>query len=215
VRDSITGQKVIEEISDQTGIVLREGLTEGYYDVEVRADRHGSFRQPVLVEAGKLTEVIAFMPRQLVTYTWTVEQIEIQDRYKISIEAVFETHVPAPVVTVDPPYAFVPVLEGRTSVVEFTITNHGLIAALGAQINFGQHPDYYIIPLIRDIGVLPAQSSIVVPVLYRRRVDGWPPGVPQVASLAGAEALQAAARSDGVTTAGGGTSRATCPSRAR
>lgn len=203
VRDSITGQKVFEEISDQTGIVLREGLTEGYYDVEVRADRHGSFRQPVLVEAGKLTEVIAFMPRQLVTYTWTVEQIEIQDRYKISIEAVFETHVPAPVVTVDPPYAFVPVLEGRTSVVEFTITNHGLIAALGTQINFGQHPDYYIIPLIRDIGVLPAQSSIVVPVLYRRRVDGWPPGVPQVASLAGAEALQAAARADGVSAAGG------------
>ena len=202
VRNSITGEKVFEEVSGESGIVLRENLTEGYYDVEVRAERHGTFRQPVMVEAGRLTEVIAFLPRQLVTYTWTVEQVEIQDRYKISIEAVFETHVPAPVVTVDPPYAFVPVFEGETSVVEFTITNHGLIAALGTQINFGQHPDYFIVPLIRDIGMLPPQSSIVVPVLYRRRTDGWPPGVPQVASLSGAAASPASLQPEGLAVQG-------------
>jgi len=184
--DAVSGAKVFEEISDTTGILLKEGITEGYYNLEVRAEKHGTFRQPVQIEAGKVKEVVAFMPRQLVTYTWTVEPVEIQDRYKISIEAVFETHVPAPVVTVDPPYVLVPVMEGLTTVVNFTVTNHGLIAALGTQINFGTSDEFYIIPLIKDIGTLAAQSSTVVPVLFRRKVDGWPADVPQVAMSTGA-----------------------------
>jgi len=81
--DAVNGAKVFEEISDTTGILLKEGITEGYYNLEVRAEKHGTFRQPVQIEAGKVKEVVAFMPRQLVTYTWTVEPVEIQDRYKI------------------------------------------------------------------------------------------------------------------------------------
>lgn len=190
LRDAVTGEKLWEEISGVTGIVLKEGVTEGYYELEVRAEKHGTFKQPVQLVAGELKEVNAFLPRQLVSYTWTVEPVEIEDRYKVSIEAVFETHVPAPVLTVDPPYAMVPVLEGETTVVNFTITNHGLIAAQGAEINFGTSDEYYIIPLIKDIGVVPAQSSLVVPVLFRAKADGWPEDVPQVATATGAARMQ-------------------------
>jgi len=191
LKDAVDGSTIFQSQTDGSGSLLREAIPEGNYNLEVSAERHGTYRGPVEIVAGQVQEVKAFLPRQLVTYTWTVEPVQIEDKYKVNIEATFETHVPAPVVTVDPPFSLVPVLEGKTTEVDFTITNHGMIAAQGVSMDFPVDPRFEVVPLVRDIGILAPQSSIVVPVLIRARKDGPIPDLPSAAT--GTAAAQAAA----------------------
>src|SRR6185503_12009341 len=98
------------------------------------------------------------------------ERIEIEDRYRITIETEFEANVPAPVVTVDPPVIDVAdmLIVGQVKQVNMTIQNHGLIAVDNTRLNFGTHPFYSIDPLIKDLGRLGARSSLTIPVTVRR-----------------------------------------------
>jgi len=180
--DAVDGHIVFESMVDDKGVVLKQGLPEGHYNLEVKAYKHATDNEPVQIIAGQVTDIQAFLRRQLVSYTWNVEPVQIEDKYKINLEATFETHVPAPVVTVDPPFQMIPVLEGHTTEVDYTITNHGLIAAQGVTLDFDDSDQFYIVPLIRDIGTLAAESSIVVPVLVRAKADGPIQGLPSVAT---------------------------------
>ena len=47
-----------------------------------------------------------FIARQFISYTWNVQQTTIQDPYQIQLQTTFQTYVPAPVVTVSAPPAF-------------------------------------------------------------------------------------------------------------
>lgn len=186
VKDAVTGEIVSAGLTDETGTYLNEDLLEGHYTLEVSADKHGTHNGPLQIVAGETKEIEAFLPRQLVTYSWNVEPVQIEDRYRVNLEAVFETHVPAPVVTVDPPFKMVPILEGLTTSVDITVTNHGLIAAEGVKVDFEGNADYEVVPLIREIGRLPAMSSVVVPVKIRARKDGPITNLPQVATATAA-----------------------------
>ena len=67
-----------------------------------------------------------------------------EDRYEITLEADFETNVPMPVVTIEPRELDLDVLQrGLMPVINFVLTNHGLIRA--EDVNFrlpsvGNHP---------------------------------------------------------------------------
>lgn len=113
-------------------------------------------------------EVKAFLSRQTVTYTWTVVPITVEDRYKIAIDTTFESVVPVPVVTVELAVIDLSEITGTEAVVNVKVSNHGLIAANSTRLNFPTHPLWQFIPLIDQIGVLPANSSITVPLRIRR-----------------------------------------------
>ncbi|MBN2473427.1 MAG: Ig-like domain-containing protein [Pirellulales bacterium] len=170
LRDAISGAEIARGLTDAEGGFSLTQLQEGYYTLEVRADSHDRYEELILVEAGRLNHELVFISRQTVQYVWTVEETEIQDRYRINVETVFETNVPAPVVTIDPPLVDLADMRqpGQTMQVDFTITNHGLIAAQNARLTFGSHPDYEISALIEDIGLLPAKSSLTIPVVITR-----------------------------------------------
>jgi len=168
----MSGNKVAEGVTDATGIFLAPSINEGRYNLEVKADKHASFYSSVEIAPVVVKEVEAFMQMQLVTYRWSVVPVQIEDKYKVTIEAVFETHLPAPVVTVDPAFMLVPLDEGETTTVELKITNHGLIAANDVTINFPDNDEVYIKPLIEKIGVIDAMTTIVVPVKVRAKEDG-------------------------------------------
>ncbi|WP_203546973.1 Ig-like domain-containing protein [Roseiconus lacunae] len=154
---------------DTEGRVTFIGVPEGPYSLEVNSDDHESYRNNIRIEAGELNEKQVFISRNLVEYTWTVEEIEIEDRTRITIDADFETNVPAPVVTIDGHIDLNELsITGQEKQFDFTIRNAGLIAAEDVAFEFGDHPYYKIIPLVRNIGVLPAQSEVKVPVLVKR-----------------------------------------------
>lgn len=175
VRDVVARTNVAVGITDTNGQFSVSQLPEGYYELEITADRHTTYRQTHLIQAGQTNSISAFLSRQVVTYTWTVEPIEIEDRYSITVQTTFETDVPIPVVTIEPAYLDLQQLSfvGGQAEVEFTIENHGLIAAQDVRLEVPLHPRYQIQPLIRDIGRLPAKSVLRVPVVIRTQVNLW------------------------------------------
>lgn len=193
IKDYTTGEVKYEGTTDAAGIWLKDNIVEANYQLEVKANKHGTYRAPLQIVAGQTKEVKAFLPRQLVSYTWTVEPIQIEDKYRVSLEATFETHVPAPVVTIEPKTQVAAVVEGHTMTYYVTVTNHGLIAAHEVEVNIGDTDSYYVVPAIRTIGELPAMSSVRVPIYIRAKADGPITDLPSAAtSTMAAQAVMAA-----------------------
>ncbi len=186
--DAISGVVVAEAVTNGEGQVLFAGVTEGHYTVEVRAEDHDRYRNSLLLAAGETNDILAFISRETVKYTWIVEEVEIEDRTRITIESEFETNVPIPVVTIEPGVIDLAELTqiGQTMQIDMKITNHGLIAADGVALDFGTHPWYEITPLIRDVGLLPAKSSLTIPVIVRRTGGPDPAGSASSPDAAGA-----------------------------
>ncbi len=173
ITDPYTGDIIAEGITDPARgnePLIFEDVPEGSFDMTVTAPDHNSYRGTVHVTSGDVNYEAPFIPRQSVTYTWTVEQIEIDDSYIFTLETTFATAVPVPVITVDPPMVDLEALEEDVTQIDFVITNHGLIQNEDADLNFGDHPNFIITPLVEDIGAIPAESSITVPVVFERVV---------------------------------------------
>ncbi|HYT60145.1 MAG TPA: CARDB domain-containing protein, partial [Haliangiales bacterium] len=169
VKDAITGNEVAGGTTDSTGQVVLTNIREGQYNLEVSATKHAFYRGPVTIVPGMVNHADAFIARQTVTYQWSVVPAEIQDTYRIVLESVFETEVPIPNVTVEDPFVMPLVVEGRATQFEIKLTNHGLIAANGVRITVPDDPSFIITPLIKEIDVLPAKSSMSIPVTIQTR----------------------------------------------
>jgi hypothetical protein len=173
LRDYFTNEVIATAVTDNTGLINLSNINEGYYNIEIKADRHDTFRQIIQLEAGETENIDAFLSRQTVQYIWTVTPTEIEDKYNISIETVFETDVQIPVVTIDPPLINLGNLQviGQSMQVDMTVTNHGLIEANDVRLNFGSHPFYKIEPLVSTLDVLSAKSSFTLPIKITRIGD--------------------------------------------
>jgi hypothetical protein len=173
VRDPFTFDRVAEAVTSESGTVVFPGLVEGYYDVRITAAKHTGYQQNVLVEPGQENLHTAFVSRETVRYTWKVEPVEVEDHYKITIETEFETVVPAPVITVEPAVIDLGQITTGVAQVDIKVTNHGLIQADNFHLQFPTHPLWEFSPLIDEVGVLPARSSLTIP-LTIRKVGGGP-----------------------------------------
>src|SRR5581483_3045943 len=81
VTDFITGTNVASAVTDGSGIVLFTNLTSAYYKVAVSAPDHGNFATDLLLAGNQTNNVTAFLPLQLVDYTWIVTPTSIADEY--------------------------------------------------------------------------------------------------------------------------------------
>ena len=169
--DPFTFDVIATSVTGPTGIVTFTDIPEGQYTLNVSATQHGSARTTVKVTPGGQLEEEVFLPRQVVTYNWTVVPTEVQDSYKIVLEATFETEVPMPVVTVDEPFIMPLIIPGHETQFNVTLRNHGLIEATELKLLIPEDPDYIITPLIREVPVLAAKSAITIPVTISIRPD--------------------------------------------
>jgi hypothetical protein len=170
--DPFTGTVIFSE-QDADGILAKTDLAEGYYTLRINANSHDSYEKNIYVGAGETEDIQAFLSRQTVKYTWTVTPTEIQDKYTISIESVFETNVPIPTVVIEPTFLDLDQLQvvGQVMQINVTATNHGLIEAHDIALYFGEHPFYKIEALINNVDTLAAKSSITVPIRITRIAD--------------------------------------------
>jgi len=169
VRNNLN-QIVAQGQTDSSGTIAFYDLPEGSYRVSATAPNHAANQRVFEVAPGVVTEGSLFLTREFVTYVWRVVPTEIEDHYTFVIETVFETYVPVPVVTIEPAVVdFNDMIDGEMQV-DFTITNHGLIAAEETSLFTDGNDRYEISAVVRDIGRLPANTSYVVPVVYR---DLW------------------------------------------
>ncbi len=165
--DPFSRAVVAETLTGTNGTAWFLDLTEGPYTLQVEAAQHDTHSSPATVEAGLTNSVRAFVAVQTVAYRWSVVPTEVADRYRMTLETTFEANVPWPVVTVDQPLIVPLVFPGEVTQTEITLTNHGLLAAQGVVLNVRNTATYKITPLIRDIGELPARSSVTIPVLIQ------------------------------------------------
>ncbi|MBN8597234.1 MAG: hypothetical protein J0L78_06130 [Planctomycetes bacterium] len=182
LRDAVTKDLVAQATTDTTGIAEFVDLREARYDVEATKAEHGLFRGQILVNAGRVNALEAFLPRQLVSYKWTVVPTTIVDKYEIKLEATFTTNVPAPVVTVEPALVDLRNIPPEGLQVNFTIRNQGLIAAEDVALDVAGDSNVSVTPLVRTIGTLAANSSATIPVFFNRvtRRDLTSQGTPDI-----------------------------------
>ncbi|MDR1459405.1 MAG: T9SS type A sorting domain-containing protein, partial [Bacteroidales bacterium] len=166
-----TSALVAEGYTDENGIFSVDVLPEGYYNLFVEAEKHESYRNNILIEAGETLNKQIFIFFQAITYSWSVVPTEIEDEYEVELITTFETNVPAPVVTIDVPKELPELDYGEDYVFNVVLTNHGLIAAQDVELFVPSLTGYSFIPLIEQIGTLDAKSSIVIPVQFIRNIE--------------------------------------------
>ena len=162
-----TGAVALTGTTDDQGELTQPGIPEGSYDIEVTSPDHDAYRGSVQITAGKETDIAAFLSRQLVTYQFTVVPLDLQDHYDVELQAIFQTNVPAPVVTISPAQVDLTQLQfdaNGQAVVYLTITNHGLIAANDVALNLPTRSDYALTAPTTSFGTLAALSTVIVPV---------------------------------------------------
>ncbi len=167
VLDAVDGSLVATGVTDVNGEAIFPDLVEGFYKIEATAPDHTAYRETFFLESGQSNLVRAFLSRQLVQYIWNVVPTQIEDRYRIVVESVFETVVPAPVVVIEPSYIDLRELTEEVTQINLTITNHGLIAANDVALTFASTADWQVTALAENLGTLAAKSSLTVPLIIR------------------------------------------------
>ncbi|WP_456312063.1 T9SS type A sorting domain-containing protein [Pseudomonas shirazensis] len=168
VRHPFSGAILAEGTTDENGIFQTPQIPEGYYTVNVTADKHDTYQNNLLVDPGKVTTQKVFISYQAVSYEWVVKPTEIADEYQSDLVVKFETNVPKPVIVIeiDDPVLNLNVGESRMSYV--TVTNHGLIALSNVKVNVDSQADYKFKLMIEKFDVLNPKTSMIIPVLITR-----------------------------------------------
>ena len=150
--------------TDASGGVAFTNVPAGTYDLQVTAPGHSNYDSAFTVLPGITNSDEVFIQNQFVSYTWNVVQTTIQNTYQIQLQTTFATDVPAPVVTINAPSTLPTLMSGQSATFNITLTNHGLIAAQDVTLELPTDADYSFTALSTDIGDLPAESSLVVPI---------------------------------------------------
>ncbi len=162
--DPYTKENIQTLETGASGEVVFADLSEGQYELSASGPQHETTRQIVEVKSGQENLLTTFLSRQFVSYRWDAQLTEIEDVYRVRVESEFETNVPAPVLVVSPSIIDLSGLgdEAPTRVINFTITNVGLIDTDG--LTFGQpsHPDYTFSDVDVPSDGLAAGESIVI-----------------------------------------------------
>ncbi|MBI3819718.1 MAG: hypothetical protein HY286_13565 [Planctomycetes bacterium] len=154
--------------TDASGNITIPQVVEGFYDVAVSAPKHASYQSTIEVTPGAETTVTAFVSVEVVTLNWDVAPTEVPDVYDINITAEFETFVPLPIITINPPLTKVDLQPGESMQTSVDVKNEGLVNALGTQFVLTSPPEYTFTALITDLGVLKPGQTVSVPVTIQR-----------------------------------------------
>ncbi len=198
VTDATTRELVASGVTDESGILHLSALPEGYYTVSITANDHHSYTQTVYLEGGlqetvqqltrmfasvgasnendpeyQETELEAYLATNTVTYMWTVTPTTIEDRYEITIDATYQTNVPAPVVVIEPLLVDLSdmLVNGQKMQVNFVVTNYGWVAVNELSFQSKEQDVFTFTPLVDQIDVLAAKSSCIIPVVIERTSD--------------------------------------------
>jgi RHS repeat-associated protein len=128
--NTLAGAVSFSGTTDATGQAYFQALPAGWYHVRVSAEKHNSTAGRIDIKPGQQAYLDVNLPYSVVSLTWSVVPVQLQDEYNIVLNATYETRVPAPVVVVDPPSFNLPDLyRGDVYNGQITLTNMGLVAA--------------------------------------------------------------------------------------
>lgn len=125
-----TGAAIASGKTNDKG-VYTINLPEGYYAVNVTADKHDSYRNNLLVDPGKDNKTTVNLSISAIKVSYDVVETEVEDKYEIKTTTKFETNVPRPVVVASAPNSLDGdnMKVGESVIFNFILTNKGLINA--------------------------------------------------------------------------------------
>lgn len=139
-------------------------LPTGRYRYRASASNHEDTIGRFNIKSGIDVNEDIFLNYNLVTIEWSVSEITIQDSYEITLEATFETDVPAAVVVLEPASITLPQMSpGDGFNGELTLTNYGLIRADDLALYLPQDDPYFeyefMVGLPENLG--PGESLVI------------------------------------------------------
>lgn len=154
-----------ELVTDSLGEALFQNLPAGRYKFRAKASNHQEAGGRIVVKPGITLNQSVFLDYNLVTVEWSVREITIQDRYEITLNATFETDVPAAVVLMQPASINLPKMNaGDVYYGELNLTNYGLIRADNVQQRMPKSDPYFRYEFLVDVpDTLEAKQRITIP----------------------------------------------------
>ncbi|MCU7860627.1 MAG: hypothetical protein KZQ86_12530, partial [Candidatus Thiodiazotropha sp. (ex Lucinoma kastoroae)] len=151
--------------TDENGEALFSDLSAGRYRFRASAPNHQDLLGRLTVKPGITTAQELFLDFDLITIEWSVTEITIEDRYEITLQATFETDVPAAVVVLEPASTTLPEMGvGDVFQGELRLTNYGLIRADGVQFVPPAEDGYFRYEFLANLpNSLGAKESLVIP----------------------------------------------------
>ncbi len=124
---TVTG---VTAVTDSLGNATLSDLPLGFYRYRVNAPNHADATGRILVQPGVEVTEDTFLDYEVVSFEWDVTETTITDEYEVSLTALYQTFVPAPVMLIEPASITLPSLQvGEEFSGELTITNYGLLRA--------------------------------------------------------------------------------------
>jgi hypothetical protein len=157
----------IEETAttDSYGEALISALPAGRYRYRVSASNHEDLTGRLTVKPGVTTAQAVFLDFNLITVEWSVTEITIEDKYEITLQATFETDVPAAVVVLEPTSTTLPEMDvGDVYYGELRLTNYGLVRADNLKSSYPGSDAYFQYEFLAELPEsLEAKESILIP----------------------------------------------------
>jgi len=117
-------------VTDSLGEALFQNLPAGRYQFKAKAANHQEIGGRLQIKPGITINQSVFLDYNLITVEWSVREITIQDRYEVTLNATYETDVPAAVVVIQPPSVNLPKMNaGDVYYGELSLINYGLVRA--------------------------------------------------------------------------------------
>ncbi len=178
VRDARTNQVMGTQTTGNSGKVRFDDLPEGAYYVEANRDQHRAYTGLAEANRSAVSNTTAFLSRQAVTYSWRVDPIQVEDRYRFVLDATFVTNVYKPVLDIT-------VIDAQTGKISrvvdlddvgferlfyVRIENKGLVDAQNVRLTPTDAPTWQVELLTSQLGnVRPgATNAVTVPMVIRR-----------------------------------------------
>jgi len=151
--------------TDKDGQILTGDLPVGCYKIKVTADKHSAYQGRLWIKPGITVTQEINLTYQTVSIEWEVVSTTIVDHYKVSLQATYETNVPAPVVTIEPASFEIPSMNsGDTYTGQFVVTNKGLIDAETFTFSAPANDEYFNYELMEGLpSKLSSNQQVVIP----------------------------------------------------
>ncbi len=133
------------------GEILFQDLPVGRYTYRASAPRYQSKSGTVWIRPGIVQSETVFLKFNAVTYEWSVTPTVIGDQYDITLSAVYDTSVPAPVLTLSPASMQLPEMAaGDVFNAEFVLSNEGMIRAEALVVTVPAGDQFYRAEMMVD-----------------------------------------------------------------
>ena len=124
IKDCVKREIIHEGHTGEDGVFSLE-INEGYYLLEVEADNHNKYTRNILVNPGIENKIEAYLPYNVISYSWEVVETEVEDEYVVETKMEYDVRVPKAIIEIKLPDE----KPDFNTVFPVTVTNKGLLAA--------------------------------------------------------------------------------------